>query len=99
MLLTGKAYWQLHDIDDAARRMFALQKCQAISPDWARIPDSAIPQLLQRMTELRRADERRRDQANIAALDAAYAAAAEAAKRGDGSVLFFGAPLAPQFRG
>jgi hypothetical protein len=96
MLVTGTGYWQLYDIDDVARRMLDRQKSQAINPAWARIPDSAIPKLLQRMTELRRAEERTRDQPNIAALHAAYAAAVEANKRGDTSVLFFGAPLAPE---
>jgi len=101
ILQTGKNYWQLHDLETTAHRMRDLEKAR--SPElplmWERIPTSAIPKLYERMTELRRAEERTRDQANIAALDAAYAAAVEANKRGDTSVLFFGAPLAPQFRG
>jgi hypothetical protein len=100
MLQTGKGYWQLHDIEEMARHMRGLErdKSPELSLMWERIPSSAIPQLNQRMTELRRAEERARDADSIAALDTAYAAAADALDRGDTSVLFFGAPLAPQFR-
>ena len=63
MLNTGKDYWQFYDIEKVAQRIRHLEKTR--SPDdalvWERIPDDAIPQLYNRVKELRRADNRERD--------------------------------------
>jgi hypothetical protein len=69
MLKTGRTYWELYDIDKSARYMRGLEKDGSIELAyvWESIPTSAIPQLLQRMTELRRAEERARDEAYLAA--------------------------------
>ena len=69
MLKTGKKYWGLYDIDKAARYMRGLEKDGSVelSHAWESIPTSAIPQLHQRMTELRHAEERARDGAYLAA--------------------------------
>lgn len=68
MLQTGKRYWELYDIDKMAQYMRALEKDGSVelAYAWERIPTFAIPQLYQRMTELRRAEERTRDEAYLA---------------------------------
>jgi hypothetical protein len=70
MLNAGKDYWQFYDIEKVAQRIHQLEKAR--SPDdalvWERIPDDAIPKLYERVKELRRADDFKRD------LDDAYRA-------------------------
>lgn len=70
MLQTGKSFWQLEDIDSWAIRMRNLERSGSteLSYMWERLPTSAIIPLHKRMTELRRADERARDEACLADL-------------------------------
>jgi hypothetical protein len=69
MLKTGRTYWELYDIDKSARYMRGLEKAGSVelSYAWESIPTSAMWQLHQRMTELRHAEERARDEAYVAA--------------------------------
>lgn len=71
MIDGGKDYWQLYDIEKVAQRIRQLERAR--SPDdalvWERIPNGAIPKLYERVQELRRADDFKRD------LDDAYRAA------------------------
>jgi hypothetical protein len=70
MLQTGKSFWQLEDIDSWAIRMRNLERSGSsdLIYMWERLPTSAISQLHKRMTELRRSEERARDQACLADL-------------------------------
>jgi hypothetical protein len=70
MLRNGKSFWQLYDIDKWASQMLHLEKVRSLELAymWARIPDAAIAPLVQRMTELRWAQERARPKAHFAAL-------------------------------
>jgi hypothetical protein len=70
-LQTGKPHSQLYDIDKLALHMRALERDGSIELAymWERIPTAAIPVVLKRMTELRRADERARDRTYLASTE------------------------------
>jgi hypothetical protein len=80
MLRTGKSFWELEDIDSWAIRMRNLERSGSteLCYMWERLPTSAIMPLHRRMTELRRADERVRDEACLADLPGLSAALSSA---------------------
>jgi hypothetical protein len=70
MLQTGKSFWELEDIDSWAIRMRNLERSGSTELCYMleRLPTSAIMPLQRRLTELRRAEERARDEDCLADL-------------------------------